>query len=86
MPLRVGPSSRGESNDGLQMSNTLSLKDVFELLGAPAISGEQWQVERLRQWVASLVETRGKDYVWEHRRELLTQWEQHATGKFKSCL
>ena len=68
------------------MGNTLNLKNVLELLGSPALAGEQSQLERLRKWVERLVETRGKDYVWEHRRELLTQWEEHATGKFKSCL
>jgi len=68
------------------MGNSLSLKNVLELLGSPTISGEQFQLERLRKWVEGLAETRGEDYVWEHRRELLSQWEQHATGKFKSCL
>jgi hypothetical protein len=68
------------------MGKNLSLKDVLELLGSPTPSGEPFQLERLRKWVESVVETRGEDYVWEHRRELLAQWEQHATGKFKSCL
>jgi hypothetical protein len=53
----------GKSKDSFQMGNSLSLKNVLELLGSPTTSGEQSQLERLRKWVESLVETRGKDYV-----------------------
>lgn len=64
----------------------LSLQEVLELLDAQNASVEERHLERLRKWVESLVEARGKDYVLENRRELLAQWRQHSEGKFKACL
>lgn len=64
----------------------LSLKDALELLDAPDLAGEQRQMERLRKWVEGLVRAHGENYVRENRQDLLTQWEQFAKAKFKTCL
>ncbi len=64
----------------------LSLEEVLQLLDVQTAHEEQWQLERLRKWVERLVETRGKDYVLDNRSDILNQWEQHISGKFKSCL
>ncbi len=64
----------------------LSLEEVLQLLDVQTAHAEQWQLERLRKWVERLVETRGKDYVLDNRNDILNQWEQHISGKFKSCL
>ena len=63
----------------------LSLEDVMELLEVKTIPGEPRQLERLREWIEKLVEKRGRDGVWENRRELLNRWEQHLKSKSKSC-
>jgi hypothetical protein len=62
------------------------MQDVLELLDARAVPGEPWQLEKLRKWIEGLVEARGSDYVRQNRRELLTQWNEHARGRFKSCV
>jgi hypothetical protein len=64
----------------------LSLEEVLHLLDMQTAQEEQWQLERLRKWVERLVETRGKDYVLDNRIDILNQWEQHISGKFKTCL
>ena len=64
----------------------LGLNEVIKLLEMQDVSGEPWQLERLRKWIERLVEKRGEAYVRENRRDLLSQWEQHSTGQFKTCL
>lgn len=64
----------------------LSLEEAMKLLDVKTIPGKSWQLERLRKQMERLVDTRGKSYVWENRRELLNQWEQYSKPKFKSCL
>ena len=64
----------------------LSLKDVMELLGVQTIPGKARELERLRRWIERMVTSRGKDYVWENRRNLISQWEQYSKTSFKSCV
>jgi hypothetical protein len=64
----------------------LSLEEVLQLLGVQTAHEEQWQLERLRKWVERLVEARGKEYVLDNRSDIVNEWEQHISGKFKSCV
>jgi hypothetical protein len=64
----------------------LSLEEVLQLLDMQTAYEEPWQLERLRKWVERLVETRGKNYVLDNRSDILNEWEQHISGKFKTCL
>jgi hypothetical protein len=64
----------------------LSLKDVWELLDVQTIPGKARELERLRRWIERMVKSRGKDYVWENRQDLISQWEQYAKTSFKSCV
>jgi hypothetical protein len=64
----------------------LAIEDVMKLLDVETVSWEPWQLERLRTWIERLVDTRGQDYVRENRRDILSQWEQYAKAKFKSCV
>jgi hypothetical protein len=63
----------------------LSLTDVMNLLDVQNLNGTPGQLERLRKWIESLVELRGKAFVREHRRNLLNKWELHMKAKSKSC-
>jgi len=63
----------------------LSLEDVTNLLGVQFVSGTPGQLERLRRWIESLVETRGNTFVLENRRVLLDQWERHMILKTYDC-
>jgi hypothetical protein len=63
----------------------INIKDVIELLDAQFADMEKWQLERLRKWIESLVQARGRDYVRENRQEILAKWEQYSKGKFKTC-
>ena len=64
----------------------LSLKDVMELLDVQTIPGKARELERLRRWIERMVKSRGKDYVWENRQNLISQWEQYSKTSFKSCV
>lgn len=63
----------------------LSLEDVTNLLGVQFVPGTPGQLERLRRWIESLVETRGNTFVLENRRVLLDQWERHMILKTYDC-
>jgi hypothetical protein len=58
----------------------------MKLLAVETISGKPLQTERFRRWIERLVESRGKAFVIENRRELLNQWEEFAKVEFTSCL
>ena len=64
----------------------LSLEDVMELLDVQTIPGKARELERLRRWIERMVKSRGKDYVWENRQNLISQWEQYSKTSFKSCV
>jgi hypothetical protein len=63
----------------------LGIEDVMELLDVQTLPGEPWQLERLYKWIGRLVEKRGKDYVWENRQNLLSQWGKHLKAKSEHC-
>ncbi len=63
----------------------LSLEDVKDLLDVQNILGTPGQLERLRRWMQSIVDRRGKDFVRENRQNLLEQWEQHMGLKTFEC-
>ncbi len=63
----------------------LGIEDVMELLDVQTIPGEPWQVERVRKWIERLVKKRGRDYVWENRQSLLSQWEKQLKAKSEHC-
>ena len=64
----------------------LSLEDVMELLDVQTIPGKARELERLRRWIERMVKSRGEDYVWENRQNLISQWEQYSKTSFKSCV
>ena len=64
----------------------LAIEDVMKLLDVETVSWEPRHLERLRTWIERLVDTRGQDHVRENRRDILSQWEQYAKAKFKSCV
>lgn len=67
------------------LETPLSLEEIMELLEVQAITGKPRQLERLRMWIETLIESHGEAYVRENRRKLRGQWEQHLKDKLKSC-
>jgi len=65
--------------------NRLSLQEALDLMGVEDVDGTHGQLERLRRWVAGLVERHGCDYVSENRCELLDKWTAHKKLKMKNC-
>jgi len=63
----------------------LSIEDVMELLDVESIPGKPWQLERVRKWIERFVEIRGREYVWENRQNLLSQWEKQPKAKTEHC-
>ena len=63
----------------------LGIEDVMELLDVQTVPGEPWQVERVHKWIERLVKTLGRDYVWENRQNLLSQWQKQLKAKSEHC-
>jgi hypothetical protein len=54
----------------------LSLEKVCKLLGTVEIPGNAKELEVLRIRIGELVELNGEDWIREHRRMLLEQWQR----------
>jgi hypothetical protein len=63
----------------------LSLEDVTDLLGVQGIPGTAGQLERLRRWIESVVDKRGRAFVRQDRQNLLRLWNLHMKVKSKNC-
>ena len=63
----------------------LSLEDVTDLLGVQDIPGTAGQLERLRRWIESVVDKRGRAFVRRDRQNLLRLWNLHMKVKSKNC-
>ncbi len=63
----------------------LKIEDVMDLLDVKALPGKPWQLERVRKWIERFVEIRGKEYVFENRQNLLSQWEKQLKAKTDHC-
>ena len=63
----------------------LSLEEVLTLLGVQDLPGTAGQVERLRRWIESVVDKRGRAFVRQDRQNLLRLWDLHMKVKSKNC-
>ena len=64
----------------------LSLEEAMQLLEVQTIPGKPRQLARFRNWIARLVESRGKTFVSANRHDLLNQWEEFSKVSFKNCI